>query len=113
MSNWDHIVLLLSWSYSLASRWVTTSTILLIYGLVLIYLLLVVHVLAIPQENPGRRKLQGWVREERENTKSHERLVSRDVNSKRACVWLAMNIARRGRPEQSLKLGQKPRLDKF
>ncbi|KAJ7236664.1 hypothetical protein C8J57DRAFT_1247651 [Mycena rebaudengoi] len=84
MSNWDHIVLLLSWSYSLASCWVTTSTILLIYGLFLIYLLFVVHVLAIPQENPGRRgkttlvqyydengKLQGWVREERENTKSH------------------------------------------
>ncbi|KAJ7289605.1 hypothetical protein C8J57DRAFT_1628645 [Mycena rebaudengoi] len=63
MSNLDHIVLLL---------------------FVLIYLLLVVHILAIPQENPGRRgkttlvpyydengKLQGWVREERENTKSH------------------------------------------
>ncbi|KAJ7207367.1 hypothetical protein C8J57DRAFT_1613387 [Mycena rebaudengoi] len=84
MSNWNHIVLLLSWSYTLASRWVTTSTILLVYGLVLIYLLLVVHVLAIPQKNPRRRgktslvpyydgngKLQGWVREERETTKSH------------------------------------------
>ncbi|KAJ7254804.1 hypothetical protein C8J57DRAFT_1236532 [Mycena rebaudengoi] len=30
MSNWNHIVLLLSWSYALASRWVTTSIILLV-----------------------------------------------------------------------------------
>jgi hypothetical protein len=51
MSNWDHVILVLAWSYSLASRWVTTSAILVVYGLVLVYLLLVVHSLAVPQEN--------------------------------------------------------------
>ncbi|KAJ7230883.1 hypothetical protein C8J57DRAFT_1730462 [Mycena rebaudengoi] len=84
ISNWDYIILLLSWSYSLASRWVTTSTILVVYGLVLIYLLLVVHGLAIPQENPRKRRkstlvpyydengqLQGWVKEEWETTNSN------------------------------------------
>ncbi|KAJ7256648.1 hypothetical protein C8J57DRAFT_1517284 [Mycena rebaudengoi] len=106
MSNWDHIVPLLSWSYSLASHWVTTSTILLVYGLVLIFLLLVVHVLAIPQENLRRRgkttlvpyydgngKLQGWVREERETTKSHAQYRMR--------LLIIMN------PEQSLCLPRK------
>ncbi|KAJ7246038.1 hypothetical protein C8J57DRAFT_1361357 [Mycena rebaudengoi] len=84
MSNWDHVILILAWSYSLASRWVTTSAILVVYGLVLVYLLLVVHSLAVPQENHRKRhksilvpyydengQLQGWVREERETTNSN------------------------------------------
>ncbi|KAJ7252302.1 hypothetical protein C8J57DRAFT_1665191 [Mycena rebaudengoi] len=84
MSNWDHVILVLAWSYSLASRWVTTSAILVVYGLVLVYLLLVVHSLAVPQENHRKchkstfvpyydesGQLQGWVREERETTNSN------------------------------------------
>ncbi|KAJ7254736.1 hypothetical protein C8J57DRAFT_1473415 [Mycena rebaudengoi] len=84
MSNWDHVILVLAWSYSLASRWVTTSAILVVYGLVLVYLLLVVHSLTVPQENHRKRhksilvpyydengQLQGWVREERETTNSN------------------------------------------
>ncbi|KAJ7027056.1 hypothetical protein C8F04DRAFT_1099219 [Mycena alexandri] len=79
MSNWDRVLLLLSWIYSMASRWLTTSTILFVYGLVLIYLLLVVHALVTAQGTPQKRRrntlvpyydengeLQGWVREERE-----------------------------------------------
>jgi type VI protein secretion system component VasK len=55
MSNWDHVILVLAWSYSLASRWVTISAILVVYGLVLVYLLLVVHSLSVPQENHRKR----------------------------------------------------------
>ncbi|KAJ7713663.1 hypothetical protein B0H16DRAFT_1620622 [Mycena metata] len=77
MSNWDRVLVALSWTSSLASRWLTTSTILSIYGIVLIYLLLVVHGLAARQSPRARRgstlapyydengQLQGWVREER------------------------------------------------
>jgi hypothetical protein len=56
VSNWDRVLALFSWTYALASRWLTTPTILIIYGLVLIYLLLVVHGLAIAQDNPGKRR---------------------------------------------------------
>ncbi|KAJ7089623.1 hypothetical protein C8R44DRAFT_751366 [Mycena epipterygia] len=87
MSNWDHVLAFLLWIYSLALRWLTTSTFLVIYGLVLIYLLLVVQGLANAQENSQKcRKrtlvpyydkngqLQGWVREEREMKKSNDSL---------------------------------------
>ncbi|KAJ7022840.1 hypothetical protein C8F04DRAFT_1309964 [Mycena alexandri] len=76
MSNWDCVLLFLSWIYSLASRWLTTPTILVVYGLVLIYLLLVVHGLATAHEKRQKRhknvlvpyydgngQLQGWVRD--------------------------------------------------
>lgn len=56
MSNWDRVLLLLSWIYSMASRWLTTSTILFVYGLVLIYLLLVVHALVTAQGTPQKRR---------------------------------------------------------
>ncbi|KAJ7131339.1 hypothetical protein C8R44DRAFT_978221 [Mycena epipterygia] len=84
LSNWDHVLLLFSWFYALASRWMTTSTILVIYGLVLVYLLLVVHGPAVTQDATRKRRknplvpyydengqLQGWVREQREMTKTH------------------------------------------
>ncbi|KAJ7034318.1 hypothetical protein C8F04DRAFT_1234365 [Mycena alexandri] len=84
MSNWDRVLLFLSWIYSLASRWLTTPTILVVYGLMLIYLLLVVHGLATAHEKRQKRhknvlvpyydgngQLQGWVREEPEMTKSN------------------------------------------
>ncbi|KAJ7920434.1 hypothetical protein B0H13DRAFT_1867644 [Mycena leptocephala] len=84
MTNWDRILLLLAWFYSAASHWITTSTILAIYGLVLLYLLLVVHKTPAPPiiiRKHGQSmlvpyydkdgQLQGWVREEQEIRKSN------------------------------------------
>ncbi|KAJ7693065.1 hypothetical protein B0H17DRAFT_1330604 [Mycena rosella] len=79
MTNWDRVFGLLRWLYSAASRWVTTSTVLGIYGLVLLYLLVVVHVPATTEHSSRKRRkknlvpyynrdgqLKGWVREEQE-----------------------------------------------
>ena len=58
MTNWDHVLLFSSWLYSFASRWVTTgtSTILVLYGFVLVYLLLVVHSIATTQSATRKRR---------------------------------------------------------
>ncbi len=61
MSNWDRVLLSLAWTYSLASRWLTTTTILVVYGLVLLYLLLVVHGLAVAQNNTRNRRKIAFV----------------------------------------------------
>ncbi|KAJ7090101.1 hypothetical protein C8R44DRAFT_751084 [Mycena epipterygia] len=61
LSNWDHVLLLFSWFYALASRWMTTSTIPVIYGLVLVYLLLVVHGLAVTQDATRKRRKNPFV----------------------------------------------------
>ncbi|KAJ7501726.1 hypothetical protein B0H11DRAFT_1990822, partial [Mycena galericulata] len=57
MTNWEHCLSLLWRLYAATLPWLTTSTVLGLYGMVLVYLLVVVH---IP------RKLKGWVREEQE-----------------------------------------------
>ncbi|KAJ7167081.1 hypothetical protein C8R46DRAFT_1219459 [Mycena filopes] len=77
ISNWAQCIHLISWVSTLISRWLTTSTILTLYGLVLLYLLFAVHALAVAKEGSRTRlkgtlapyydedgKLQGWVREE-------------------------------------------------
>ncbi|KAJ7183426.1 hypothetical protein C8R46DRAFT_1209587 [Mycena filopes] len=76
ISNWAQCIHLISWVSTLISRWLTTSTILTLYGLVLLYLLFAVHTLAVAKEGSRTRhkgtlaqyydedgKLQGWVRE--------------------------------------------------
>ncbi|KAJ7128296.1 hypothetical protein C8R46DRAFT_1247009 [Mycena filopes] len=77
VSNWAQCIHIISWVSSLVSYWLTTPTILTLYGLVLLYLLFAVHALAVAQESSTKRrkstlapyydedgKLQGWVREE-------------------------------------------------
>ncbi|KAJ7151963.1 hypothetical protein C8R46DRAFT_1228819 [Mycena filopes] len=77
VSNWAQCIRIISWVSSLVSYWLTTPTILTLYGLVLLYLLFAVHTLAVAKESSTKRrkstlapyydedgKLQGWVREE-------------------------------------------------
>ncbi|KAJ7634043.1 hypothetical protein B0H17DRAFT_1149740 [Mycena rosella] len=61
MTNWDRVLGLLRWLYSAASRWVTTSTVLGIYGLVLLYLLVVVHVPATTEHSSRKRRKKNLV----------------------------------------------------
>ncbi|KAJ6506309.1 hypothetical protein C8R47DRAFT_1209498 [Mycena vitilis] len=75
-TNWDRLRTPVSWLYSwlylFVSRWVTTSTILGFYGLLILYLLVVVHVPGTAQRRHKRLipyydhegQLKGWVREE-------------------------------------------------
>ncbi|KAJ7886455.1 hypothetical protein B0H14DRAFT_2563386 [Mycena olivaceomarginata] len=56
MTNWDRILGLLWWLYSAASGWVTTSTVLGIYGLVLLYLLIVVRLPAATENSSRKRR---------------------------------------------------------
>ncbi|KAJ7926615.1 hypothetical protein B0H13DRAFT_1972428, partial [Mycena leptocephala] len=81
MTNWGHVLGLLQWLYSAVARLVTTSTVLGIYGLVLLYLLVVVHIPATTEHSTRRARkkplvpyydhdgqLKGWVREEPEGS---------------------------------------------
>jgi hypothetical protein len=56
MTNWDRVLSLLLWLYSAASPWLTTSTVLTVYGLVLLYLIAVVHAPATTPEPSSRRR---------------------------------------------------------
>lgn len=56
MTNWDRLLGLLWGIYSAAAPWLTTSTILGLYGLVLVYLLVVVHVLGTSGHSPRTRR---------------------------------------------------------
>ncbi|KAJ7239614.1 hypothetical protein B0H12DRAFT_1237565 [Mycena haematopus] len=90
MTNWGRILVLLQWLYSTSSRWLTTSTVLVVYGAVLLYLLIVTHLPAAAAEHLShkRRKtvlvpyrdhdgqLKGWVREVREETTGTEAPVN-------------------------------------
>ncbi|KAJ7208422.1 hypothetical protein B0H12DRAFT_1243015 [Mycena haematopus] len=90
MTNWGRILVLLRWLYSTSSRWLTTSTVLVIYGVVLLYLLIVTHLPAAAAENFSRKRcktilvpyrdhdgqLKGWVREVREETAGTEAPVN-------------------------------------
>ncbi|KAF8202795.1 hypothetical protein K438DRAFT_1758101 [Mycena galopus ATCC 62051] len=76
VTNWDRIFGLFQQLYLLGSRWVTTPTVLALYGVVLIYLLFAVHAPSIRNNSTTQRRkghlapyydsngrLQGWVRE--------------------------------------------------
>ncbi|KAJ7489740.1 hypothetical protein B0H11DRAFT_2012242 [Mycena galericulata] len=79
MTNWEHCLSLLRRLYSAALPWFTTSTVLGLYGMVLVYLLVVVHIPSVTEHSSQTHrkkklvpyyghngKLKGWVREEQE-----------------------------------------------
>ncbi|KAJ7451502.1 hypothetical protein B0H11DRAFT_2075843 [Mycena galericulata] len=91
MTNWDHCLSLLWRLYSATLPWFTTSTVLGLYGMVLVYLLVVVHVdvpRATEHSSQIHRKkqrlvpyydhngqLKGWVREEEDGTVFQTKLL--------------------------------------
>ncbi|KAJ7915357.1 hypothetical protein B0H13DRAFT_2324455 [Mycena leptocephala] len=86
MANWDRVLSLLLWLYSAASPWLTASTVLTVYGLVLLYLIAVVHAPATTPQPSSRRRhsktlvlyynrdgqIKSWVREEPEDAVQKE-----------------------------------------
>lgn len=61
MTNSHRILGLLWWLYSAVSRWVTTSTVLGIYGLMILYLLIVVHLPAATEHSSRKRRKKSLV----------------------------------------------------
>ncbi|KAJ7210148.1 hypothetical protein GGX14DRAFT_626530 [Mycena pura] len=83
MTNWDRVVGLSRTLYSFAAQWVTTSTVLVFYGLVLVYLIAVIHTPATITERSNRATIlvpyydldgqqKGWVRERKDGTDATE-----------------------------------------
>lgn len=56
ITNWGRLLGLLQWLYSVASRWVSIPTLLGVYGVVLVYLLVVVHALGTSKNPPAKRR---------------------------------------------------------
>ncbi|KAJ7860111.1 hypothetical protein B0H14DRAFT_3134992 [Mycena olivaceomarginata] len=56
VTNWDRIFGLFQQLYLRGSRWVTTPTVLALYGVVLIYLLFVVHTPSIRNNSTTQRR---------------------------------------------------------